>query len=84
MSSVLAVVGAAMGVASLGRGEALVGLLAAVEEEGGHEEDAGDEAPEEDALVAGDHFAAPCVLLELVVAPGGEGGGDGTGRYCCW
>ena len=40
-------------------GEALVGLLAAVEEEGGHEEDGGGEGPEEDALVAGDHRAAP-------------------------
>src|SRR5712691_7255109 len=40
-------------------GEALVGLLAAAEEEGGHEEDAGAEAPKEDALVAGDHCGAP-------------------------
>ena len=41
------------------RGEALVGLLAAAEEEGRHEEDAADEDPEENALVAGDHLAAP-------------------------
>ncbi len=34
-------------------GEALVGLLAAVEKEGRHEGDAADEDPEEDALVAG-------------------------------
>jgi hypothetical protein len=40
-------------------GEPLVGLLAAVQEEGGHEEDAAEQAPEEDALVAGDHRAAP-------------------------
>ena len=40
-------------------GEALLGLLAAMDEEGSHEEDAGGEAPEEDALVAGDHRAAP-------------------------
>src|ERR1700678_3713954 len=39
--------------------EAFVGLLAAAEEKGGHQEDAADEAPEENALVAGDHFAAP-------------------------
>jgi hypothetical protein len=39
--------------------EAFVGLLAAVEEEGAHEEDAADEAPEEDALVTGDHRGAP-------------------------
>ena len=36
-------------------GEAFVGLLTAAEEEEGHQEDAGDEGPEEDALVAGDH-----------------------------
>src|SRR5437773_7887736 len=41
------------------RGKAFVGLLTAVEEEGRHEEDAAGEAPEEDALVAGDHFGAP-------------------------
>ena len=54
-SSVAAGVGAAMGVASLSGGEALVGLLAAAQEESCHEQDAADEAPEEDALVAGDH-----------------------------
>ena len=41
------------------RGEALVRLLAAVEEESRHEEDAAGEAPKENALVAGDHFGAP-------------------------
>src|ERR1700731_2915732 len=41
------------------RGETAVGLLAAVQEEGRHEEDAAGEAPEEDALVAGDHFWPP-------------------------
>ena len=56
-----------------------MGLLAAVEEEGGHKEDAGDEAPEEDALVAGDHRAAPASARWRVSAPGGEAGGDGLG-----
>ena len=37
-----------------------MGLLAAAEEEGDHEEDAGDEDPEEDALVARDHFCGSC------------------------
>src|SRR6266446_2615328 len=41
------------------RGEAFVGLLTAVQEEGRHEEDAGGEAPKKNALVAGDHFGAP-------------------------
>ena len=43
-------------------GEALVGLLATVEEEGCHEGDAADEDPEEDALVAGDHRGTPAGL----------------------
>jgi hypothetical protein len=42
-----------------GCGKASVGLFTAVEKEDGHEEAAGSEAPEENALVAGDHFAAP-------------------------
>ena len=54
MSSVLAVAGAARG-CRLGARRALVRLLAPVEEEGDHEKDGSDEAPEEDALVAGDH-----------------------------
>src|ERR1700716_2267980 len=41
------------------RGEALVGLFAAAKEKGCHEADTADEAPKKDALVAGDHLAAP-------------------------
>ena len=64
------------------RGEALVGLAAAVEEEGGHEEDAGDEAPEEDALVAGDHWAAPAgVRSRLRQAVRAATMASAT---CCW
>jgi len=42
-----------------GCAETLVRLFAAAEEEGNHEKDGSDEAPEEDALVARDHRDAP-------------------------
>jgi hypothetical protein len=63
-------------------GEALVGLLAAAEQEGGHEEDAGEEAPEEDALVAGDHRVTPAGIprfLRQVVRPVAI-----ACAICCW
>jgi hypothetical protein len=44
-------------------GEAAVGLLATAEEEGRHEKDAAGEAPKENALIAGDHFAAPAAAM---------------------
>lgn len=51
---------------------ALVSLLAAAQEEGSHENDAGDEAPEEDALIARNHRGTPA----------GVGVGAGTGALC--
>ncbi len=59
MSSVLAEVGAARGVSAGGVRQALVRLLVSAEEEGDHEKDGSDEAPEEDALVAWDHRETP-------------------------
>jgi hypothetical protein len=44
-------------------GKTLVGLLASVEKECPHEDDAADEDPEEDALIAGDHRRAPAGLV---------------------
>jgi hypothetical protein len=44
--------------------ETLVCLLATAKQEASHEQDAADEAPEEDALVARDHFGSPGATVE--------------------
>ncbi|WP_433982855.1 hypothetical protein RBB78_12610 [Tunturiibacter empetritectus] len=79
MSSVVVAVGAAMGVALLRAARRLWASLAAAEEKGRHEEDAAEEAPEEDALVAGDHRAAPSWFRRQLVRPVMM-----ASAICCW
>ncbi len=57
--------GSGDGCGVVGGGEPFVSLLTAVEEEGCHQEDACNKTPEEDALVTGDHFAAPTGIWRL-------------------